>query len=82
MFTADGRRRLEAAARTWTCRHCEVTGAIRVEWRAQLQARKVGTWSLAGQQNKVSAVESDWPWAVCQPEHGGCGHESKGSIQQ
>lgn len=55
-----------------TCRHCNTTGRIRVELR--LEARPLGSWSLAGAQMKTSAVEH--PWAVC----GACGHESRGET--
>jgi hypothetical protein len=44
----------------------------RVEWR--LEAKPIGTFSLAGQQMKVTATE--WPWLVCD----GCGRESRGKL--
>lgn len=66
------------AALSWTCRYCGVLGAIRIEERPTFVAQPVGTWALAGVQVKASAVETTWPWAVCRPEFGGCGHESRG----
>lgn len=72
---------LENAAATWTCRYCGVTGAVRIEWRQSLVSKPLGTFSLAGVGLKTSAVEAAWPWAVCQPEHGGCGHESRGRYE-
>lgn len=51
------------------CKYCGHKG-IRVEWR--LEAKPVGTWSLAGVQKKCLAGE--WPYAICN----GCGHESRG----
>jgi len=53
----------------WTCRHCGHVG-VRIEWR--LEAKPLGTFSLAGVQTKVSATEH--PYAVCE----GCGHVSRG----
>jgi hypothetical protein len=53
-----------------TCRHCHTHGRIRAEMR--LEARPLGTFSLAGRQTKTSAREQ--PHAVC----GACGHASRG----
>lgn len=39
--------------------------ALRLEMRESFTARPVGTWSLAGQQPKVSAYKQMWPWLVC-----------------
>lgn len=36
-----------------------------LELRPRLVTRPIGTWSLAGQQDKTSAREVDWPYAVC-----------------
>lgn len=51
------------------CVYCGHVG-IRVEWR--LEAKPLGTWSLAGVQEKY--VASHWPYAICN----GCGHVSRG----
>lgn len=53
-----------------TCRYCGATGRIRVEWR--LEAKPLGTYSIAGLQPK--AVARSHPYATC----GGCGHVSRG----
>lgn len=52
-----------------TCRYCG-HDRIRIEWR--LVPEPVGTYSLAGVQDKVAATNT--PFAVCE----GCGHESQG----
>jgi hypothetical protein len=51
------------------CRKCGVP-ALRLEKR--LEARPIGSFSIAGAQTKVSALE--WPWCVCDS----CGAESRG----
>lgn len=43
-----------------------------VEYR--VEAKPVGSFSLAGAQAKVSSYT--WPYAVC----AGCGHESRGKL--
>ena len=60
---------------TATCKYCHATGAIVIEWRDELHAKPLGSFSLAGHQMKVSATEVSWPWAVCTS----CGHESRGT---
>jgi len=51
------------------CPGCGVK-ALAIEWR--LETKPLGTYSLAGQQLKVSANEV--PWVVCSS----CGVEAKG----
>jgi hypothetical protein len=51
------------------CRYCG-SGDTWVEWR--LEAKPLGSFSLAGAQMKFSA--NRWPYAVCD----GCGHVSRG----
>lgn len=51
------------------CVYCKGFG-IRIETR--LEAKPIGTYSIAGAQDKVVAQE--WPYAVCLS----CGHESRG----
>jgi hypothetical protein len=62
---------------TATCKYCGVTGQIRIEWRTELHARPLASFSLAGHQPKVSAKQVSWPWAVC----GSCGAESRGQPE-
>jgi hypothetical protein len=62
---------LDAWAADNFCKYCGHVG-LKIEWR--LEAKPLGTFSLAGQQMKVSALE--WPWAICP----GCKHESKGKV--
>lgn len=47
---------------------------LRLEWRDELHARQLGTFSLAGAQDKTSATGTRWPWCVCD----GCGAASRG----
>lgn len=54
---------------TWVCRHCGHTG-IRIEMR--LEAKPLGSFSLAGAQTKFSVREH--PYAVCEE----CEHVSRG----
>jgi len=55
------------------CRDCG-DAVLRLEYRTTLVAKPLGTWSLAGVQDKRSAVEIDWPWCVCDS----CKAECKG----
>jgi hypothetical protein len=55
-----------------TCRYCGATGAIRLDWRTEVEP--AGSSSPAGGTPTYAAV----PWAVCVPGLGGCGHESRG----
>lgn len=45
------------------CKHCG--GVLRVEWRERLEAKPLGTFSLAGQTLKFSAVKREWPYVIC-----------------
>lgn len=47
--------------------------SLRIEHRTTLRVKPLGTWSLAGMQNKVSATEESWAWLVCDS----CGIESR-----
>lgn len=51
---------------------CPGCGHRTLELQLKLVSRPIGTWSLAGQQPKTSAVE--WPYLVCTTEH--CGFET------
>lgn len=53
------------------CKYCNHQG-LRIEWR--LKAKPLGTWSLAGMQDKV--VAQKWPWCICD----NCKHESEGKL--
>ena len=57
-----------------TCPGCGEIGDMEIEWRDTLVARPLGTFSLAGQQLKVSADWARWPWLVCLS----CGFAVKG----
>jgi len=80
MTTAIDLDAVNAAAAGWTCRHCDTTGAIRVELRPTLVSKPLGSFALAGAGMKTSAAETAWPWAVCRTDLGGCGHESRGTL--
>lgn len=54
------------------CTACGKVGGLRIEER--LEARPLGTWSLAGAQLKVNARR--WPWMVC--DH--CKAECRGKV--
>ncbi len=56
------------------CKHCGPDHPLRIEYREQLEAKPLGSFSLAGAQMKFSAVKRQWPWAVCD----NCKRESKG----
>lgn len=58
------------------CVRCGVA-ALTLVWK--LEARPLGTFSLAGVQLKVSARE--WPYCVCDPTLGGCGAECRGKQE-
>lgn len=60
--------------------YCGFMGALVVEQRWSLVARRWGSWSLAGVQVKTSAVWCWWPWMVCRTVLGGCGHASRGHV--
>ncbi|GHG59147.1 hypothetical protein GCM10012320_33120 [Sinomonas cellulolyticus] len=53
------------------CRYC---GAWSIFVELRLEARPVGSFSLAGAMPKASA--STWPYAVCDA----CGHGSRGEV--
>lgn len=75
-FTGDPHRQaltLEERVAATACPGCEQK-ALRVELRPELQARPIGSFSLAGQQMKFSAVKAQVPWLVC----GNCGAEARG----
>lgn len=55
------------------CRHCGSADTW-IEWR--VEARPLGSYSLAGAQVKASARE--WPYAAC----GECGHVSRGEPSE
>ncbi|MFZ2238016.1 MAG: hypothetical protein WAV90_00575 [Gordonia amarae] len=59
------------------CRHCGPEHPLRIEWRDEIVARPLGSFSLAGAQMKFSATKRQWPWAICD----NCGHESKGKTE-
>lgn len=61
--------RLRSWAATQAC-GCGYAGGLWFEWR--LQAKPIGSFSLAGAQMKVSANRE--PWIVCPP----CGAEAQG----
>jgi len=63
------REDLDEWAADQTCRHCGHHGIV-IEWR--LEARPIGSFSLAGAQMKFSAREH--PYAKCP----GCRHVSRG----
>lgn len=50
--------------------------AFWIDMRETLVAKPIGTFSLAGQQPKVSAIAGVWPWIVC----GNCGFEEKAKV--
>lgn len=55
------------------CRYCGHVG-LTPHWLGQLVAKDMGTWSLAGVQNKTVASLVAWPYVSCDK----CGHVSKG----
>ena len=42
---------------------CPQCGKKQLEIERRLTAKPIGSWSLAGMQMKMTAV--DWPWIVC-----------------
>lgn len=54
------------------CKHCGPEFPLRVEWR--LEAKPLGTWSLAGAQMKIVAANT--PFAICDS----CGRECQGEL--
>lgn len=56
------------------CKYCNTVGKIRIEWRERFVPKPMGTWSLAGQQMKMTGTMVNWPYAICDA----CGHESEG----
>src|SRR5580693_4085319 len=58
------------------CKHCGPGFALRIEMREELQAKPLGSFSLAGNQLKFSTIKHDWPWAVCD----NCKRESRGTL--
>lgn len=71
--------RLEDWAGKITCPVCGHVG-FRVEYRKRMVAKPLGTFSLAGQQDKVSAVEEEVPAIIC--EGAGCDVQSEGRVQE
>ena len=63
----DGEKRLPETP-------CPACGAVALRVEQRLEAKPIGTWSLAGSQMKVFA--GYWPWLVC----GACGVEARGEI--
>lgn len=57
-------RSIDEQLRRHPCPDCgQLT--LELQLRPRLEARPLGTWSLAGAQPKTSAVEVEWPYAVC-----------------
>lgn len=56
------------------CTKCQLPGGLRIEMRTEVEAKPLGSYSLAGEQVKVSAHVSDRPWMVCDL----CNAECKG----
>ena len=55
------------------CRDCGEE-ALFLELRPTLTVKEVGTFSIAGAQDKLVAHDGVWPWCVCSS----CGAESEG----
>lgn len=55
---------------------CARCGVHALELFLKLEARPLGTWSLAGAQLKTSATT--WPYVRCDVGRGGCGAECRG----
>lgn len=70
---SESREPVEAALARVPCPRCDNRTLTLEE---KLEARPLGTWSLAGRQVKTSAVW--WPYAVCTTE--GCGFEKRASV--
>lgn len=58
------------------CKHCGPSYPLRIEYREELEAKPIGSFSLAGQQIKFSAIKREWPYAVCY----NCLRESRGQV--
>lgn len=71
-----GGERTEHGMSDLWCKHCGPSHPLRIEWREILEAKPIGTFSLAGAGMKVSCVKHEWPWAVCD----NCGRESRGKL--
>lgn len=54
---------------------CPACGEQRLEIEYRLEAKPLGSYSLAGHQVKVAA--SGWPWLVCR----NCGVEARGKWE-
>lgn len=53
------------------CPMCGHVGSLRLHWRNE----EVLLPTLA---RPAGSRVIKWPWAICEPEHGGCGIELKG----
>ena len=58
------------------CPDCGTVGSVRLDTRMRFRALPIGTWSLAGQQLKTSAVEERVPVLVCTV----CGFEKSPTV--
>jgi hypothetical protein len=43
------------------CKHCGPDFPLRIEMREELEAKPIGTFSLAGVTPKFSAIKREWP---------------------
>lgn len=59
------------------CKHCGPTFPLRIEWREEYEAEPLTSFSLAGEQTKISSIVRRWPYAVC--DH--CNRESRGKTE-
>jgi hypothetical protein len=64
---------IEDRVRVVPCPRC---GELTLRFTTRLEARPLGTWSLAGRQDKTSAVE--WPYVVCDAD--GCDFEKRAKL--
>lgn len=57
---------------------CPACGEItlKIQWREELIARALGTWSLPGSQPKTSASMRPWPYLVCDE----CAFEERAKV--
>lgn len=55
---------------------CPTCGRLTLRFTTKLEPRPLGTWSLAGQQPKTSAVE--WPYVVCDGD--ACDFEQRAKL--
>lgn len=58
---------------------CPGCGVRALELIQRLEARPIGTWSLAGIQPKVTV--RPWPHVRCSVDRGGCGIEARGRFE-